>query len=36
MLRWADDSRVTEFTAMVGPFKGRTQLMTLMAAELEK
>jgi hypothetical protein len=27
---------VLEFTVMVRPFKGLTQLMTLMAAELEK
>jgi hypothetical protein len=36
MLRWGSDGRVTEFTVMVRPFKGLTQLMTLMAAELEK
>ena len=35
MLRWGSDGRVTEFTVMVRPFKGLTQLMTLMAAELE-
>jgi len=36
MLRWGSDGRVTEFTVMVRPFKGLTQLMTLMAAELDK
>ena len=36
MLRWGSDGRVTDFTVMVRPFKGLTQLMTLMAAELEK
>ena len=36
MLRWGSDGLVTEFTVMVRPFKGLTQLMTLMAAELEK
>ena len=36
MLRWGSDGRVTEFTVMVRPFKGLTQLMTLMAAELGK
>ena len=36
MLRWGSDGRVTEFTVMVRPFKGLTQLMTLMAAQLEK
>ena len=36
MLRWGSDGRVTEFTVMVRPFKGLTQLMTLMAAELER
>jgi len=36
MLRWGSDGRVTEFTVMVRTFKGLTQLMTLMAAELEK
>ncbi len=35
MLRWGSDGRVTEFTVMVRPFKGLTQLMTLMAAELD-
>ena len=35
MLRWRSDGRVTEFTVMVRPFKGLTQLMTLMAAQLE-
>ena len=35
MLRWGSDCRVTEFTVMVRPFKGLTQLMALMAAELE-
>ena len=35
MLRWGSDGRVTEFTVMVRPFKGLTQLMTLMAAQLE-
>ena len=34
MLRWGSDGRITEFTVMVRPFKGLTQLMTLMAAEL--
>ena len=36
MLRWGSDGRVTEFTVMVRPFKGLTQLMTLMAADLEQ
>ena len=36
MLRWGSAGRVTEFTVMVRPFKGLTQLMTLMAALLEK
>jgi hypothetical protein len=36
MLRWGPDGRLTSFTVMVRPFKGLTQLMTLMAAELEK
>jgi len=36
MLRWGSDGRVTEFTVMVRPFKGLTQLMTLMAAQLEQ
>ena len=36
MLRWGSDRLVTEFTVMVRPFKGLTQLMTLMAAELDK
>ena len=36
MLRWGSDGRVTEFTVMVRPFKGLTQLMNLMAAELEQ
>ena len=36
MLRWESDGHVTEFTVMVRPFKGLTQLMTLMAAELEQ
>jgi hypothetical protein len=35
MLRWGGDGRLTEFTVMVRPFKGLTQLMTQMAAELE-
>ena len=35
MLRWGSDGRVTEFTVMVRPFKGLTQLMSLMAAELQ-
>jgi len=36
MLRWGSDGRLVEFTVMVRPFKGLTQLMTLMAPELEK
>ena len=36
MLRWDSDGRLVEFTVMVRPFKGLTQLMTLMAAELER
>jgi hypothetical protein len=36
MLRWGSDGRVNEFTVMVRPFKGLTQLMTLMAAQLEE
>ncbi len=36
MLRWGSDGRLFEFTVMVRPFKGLTQLMTLMAAELER
>ncbi len=36
MLRWGSDGRLVEFTVMVRPFKGLTQLMTLMAAELER
>jgi len=36
MLRWGSDGRLTEFTVMVRPFKGLTQLMTSMAAELEQ
>ncbi len=36
MLRWGSDGRLVEFTVMVRPFKGLTQLMTLMASELEK
>jgi hypothetical protein len=36
MMRWGSDGRLVEFTVMVRPFKGLTQLMTLMAAELEK
>jgi hypothetical protein len=36
MLRWGWDGRLVEFTVMVRPFKGLTQLMTLMAPELEK
>jgi len=35
MLRWGSDGLVTEFTVMVRPFKGLTQLMRLMAAELD-
>lgn len=35
MLAWGSDGRLVEFTVMVRPFKGLTQLMTLMAAELE-
>ncbi|MEO5653530.1 MAG: nuclear transport factor 2 family protein [Marmoricola sp.] len=36
MLRWGADGRLTSFTVMVRPFSGLTQLMTLMAPELEK
>ena len=36
MIRWGSDGRFVEFTVMVRPFKGLTQLMTVMAAELEK
>ncbi len=36
MLRWGDDGRLTSFTVMVRPFSGLTQLMTLMAPELER
>ena len=36
MLRWGSDGRLTSFTVMVRPFSGLTQLMTLMAPELEK
>ena len=36
MIRWDGDGRLLEFTVMVRPFKGLTQLMTLMSAELEK
>ncbi|MET1004508.1 MAG: nuclear transport factor 2 family protein [Propionibacteriaceae bacterium] len=36
MMRWDSDGRLVEFTVMVRPFKGLTQLMTLMAPELEK
>ncbi len=36
MLRWDSDGHLVEFTVMVRPFKGLTQLMTLMATELEK
>ncbi len=36
MMRWNDDGQLIEFTVMVRPFKGLTQLMTLMGAELEK
>ncbi len=36
MMRWGSDGRLVEFTVMARPFKGLTQLMTLMAAELEK
>ena len=35
MMRWGSDGRLVEFTVMVRPFKGLTQLMTLMASELE-
>jgi hypothetical protein len=35
MMRWGSDGRLVEFTVMVRPFKGLTQLMTLMALELE-
>ncbi len=34
MMRWNSDGQLVEFTVMVRPFKGLTQLMTLMAAEL--
>jgi hypothetical protein len=36
MIRWDSDNRLVEFTVMARPFKGLTQLMTLMSAELEK
>lgn len=36
MMRWGSDGRLVEFTVMVRPFKGLTQLMTLMAPEVEK
>lgn len=36
MMRWGGDGRLVEFTVMVRPFKGLTQLMTLMSAELDK
>ena len=36
MMRWDSDGRLVEFTVMARPFKGLTQLMTLMSAELEK
>ena len=36
MMQWDDEDRLVEFTVMVRPFKGLTQLMTLMAPELEK
>ena len=36
MLRWGRDGRLVEFTVMVRPFKGLTQLMTLMAAALQE
>ena len=36
MMRWGSDGRLVEFTVMVRPFKGLTQLMTLMAPELEQ
>ncbi len=36
MMRWDTDGRLVEFTVMARPFKGLTQLMTLMSAELEK
>ncbi len=36
MIRWDGEGHLVEFTVMVRPFKGLTQLMTLMAAELEK
>ena len=35
MMRWGSDGRLVEFTVMARPLKGLTQLMTLMAAELE-
>jgi hypothetical protein len=35
MVRWGSDGRLVEITVMVRPFKGLTQLMTLMAAELQ-
>ncbi len=36
MIRWGSDGRLVEFTVMVRPFKGLTQLMTLMDAELQR
>ena len=36
MIRWDADNRLVEFTVMVRPFKGLTQLMTRMSAEMEK
>ncbi len=36
MMRWGADGRLTEFTVMVRPFRALTQLMALMAAELEQ
>ncbi len=36
MLRWGSEGRLTEFTVMVRPFRALTQLMALMAAELEQ
>lgn len=36
MMRWNADGRLTEFTVMVRPHQGLTQLMTQMGAELEQ
>lgn len=36
MVRWNSHGRLAEFTVMVRPFTGLSQLMTLMAPELEK